>query len=84
MYQSMITAKGQTTIPKEIRDYLHLDVEDKIVYVPEGDRVYMLGVSGDLRETQAVFKKYSKGVIPFKKVREYTKKLQAKEVMKTK
>jgi antitoxin PrlF len=34
---STITAKGQTTVPKEIRDRLKLKPGDKIEYVVEAD-----------------------------------------------
>lgn len=34
-----MTSKGQTTIPKEIRDHLNLKPGDQITYTVEGDRV---------------------------------------------
>ena len=33
MVQARLTAKGQVTIPKQIRDYLHLDTGSKIDFV---------------------------------------------------
>ena len=33
MIQARLTAKGQVTIPKQIRDYLHLDNGSKIDFV---------------------------------------------------
>ena len=33
MVQARLTAKGQVTIPKQIRDYLHLDTGGKIDFV---------------------------------------------------
>lgn len=35
MPASLITSKGQTTIPKRIRDYLHLQPGDRIDFVVE-------------------------------------------------
>ena len=37
MPQATITTKGQTTIPKEIRDFLHLSPGDKIDFIIEAD-----------------------------------------------
>lgn len=33
MVQARLTAKGQVTIPKQIREYLHLDTGSKIDFV---------------------------------------------------
>lgn len=33
MVQARLTGKGQVTIPKQIRDYLHLDTGSKIEFV---------------------------------------------------
>ena len=39
-----VTTKGQVTIPKEIRDLLHLRSNDKVDFIVEGDRVLMAPV----------------------------------------
>ena len=41
MASSTISSKGQTTLPKEIRDYLNLNVGDEIEFIilPDGDIV---------------------------------------------
>lgn len=41
--QSTITAKGQTTIPKEIRDHLHVKPGDRVKYFihPDGTVVML-------------------------------------------
>ena len=36
---SVLSKKGQTTIPKEIRKFLKLESKDKILYQIEGKRV---------------------------------------------
>ena len=41
MYSSTITAKGRMTIPQKVREYLHLKPQDKIIYIPDGDRIYI-------------------------------------------
>lgn len=42
MPASLITTKGQTTIPKKIRDHLHLQSGDKIDFVIEEDGTVVL------------------------------------------
>lgn len=40
MPSSIITEKGQITIPLEILKYLGLKPQDKIIYVLDGSRIY--------------------------------------------
>jgi AbrB family looped-hinge helix DNA binding protein len=42
MYESTITAKGQTTLPKDVRDLLGLEPGDRIRYLVAGDSVRIL------------------------------------------
>lgn len=39
-----VTTKGQVTIPKEIRNLLHIRSNDKVDFIVEGDRVLMAPV----------------------------------------
>jgi antitoxin PrlF len=39
-----VTSKGQVTIPKEIRDLLHIHTNDKVDFVVDGDRVLLAPV----------------------------------------
>lgn len=51
MPTSALTSKGQTTIPKEIRDYLHLRPGDRIEFLKEPDgRIVLLPVTLDIEE----------------------------------
>lgn len=50
MLQSVITRKGQTTIPKEIREFLKLKPNDKLFYIVEEDRVVLKPLHGDILE----------------------------------
>jgi len=45
-----VTAKGQTTIPKPIRDALGLKPGDRVLFVRKKDEVLLKPVSGSLRE----------------------------------
>ncbi len=42
MIESTVTAKGQTTLPKDIRDVLNLKPGDKLRYLIIGDEVRIL------------------------------------------
>ena len=43
MVQARLTQKGQVTIPKAIRDYLHLNTGSEIDFVIDGERGSRLG-----------------------------------------
>lgn len=52
---SLITSKGQTTIPKEIRDYLHLKPGDRVDFVVEEDgKVSLEPATADLGELEGI------------------------------
>lgn len=42
MYESTVTAKGQTTLPRDVRDLLGLAPGDRIRYLVSGDSVRIL------------------------------------------
>ena len=53
MELAKVTAKGQVTIPIEIRKKLGIKNGDKILFVEESGRIYMMNSSMDaLREAQ--------------------------------
>ena len=55
MPTSLITSKGQTTIPKEIRDYLHIQPGDRVDFVVGKDgRVSLEPATLDIRELEGV------------------------------
>lgn len=55
MPASMITSKGQTTIPKEIREYLHLQPGDRVDFVvEEGGKVVLEPATLDVSELEGV------------------------------
>lgn len=56
MELAKVTAKGQVTIPIEIRKKLGIKNGDKILFVEESGRIYMMNSSMDaLREAQRAF-----------------------------
>lgn len=45
MLTSTISSKGQVTVPKKIREHLHVNATDKIIFIPQEDgRVLITGV----------------------------------------
>ncbi|MBI1747663.1 MAG: type II toxin-antitoxin system PrlF family antitoxin [Acidobacteria bacterium] len=55
MPASLITTKGQTTIPKKIRDYLHLQPGDKIDFViEENGRVVLEPATLDVSDLEGI------------------------------
>ena len=56
MELAKVTSKGQVTIPIEIRKKLGLKNGDKVLFVEESGRIYMINSSMDaLREAQRAF-----------------------------
>ncbi|MBI4690489.1 MAG: type II toxin-antitoxin system PrlF family antitoxin [Nitrospirae bacterium] len=52
---SLITTKGQTTIPKKIRDYLKLQAGDKVDFVVKGDgKVALEPATLDVKELEGI------------------------------
>ena len=78
---SVITSKGQTTIPKTVRDSLHLKPKDKLLYIVEGDHAIVRPLHGSLLGLKGIFKGVVKGPIDFKKLREETKRIVAQKIV---
>lgn len=78
MLYSTLTLKGQTTIPKEVREFLGLSPEDKIVYSldPEKKCVVLTPVTGSILGLKGIVP-HPTGLIDFKKLRARTKKFLA-------
>ena len=58
MAVATLTSKGQTTIPKEIRDLLGLAPGDKLDFVVESDgRVVLRPATLDVRELRGMLRK---------------------------
>ena len=49
-----LTSKGQVTIPKAIRDRLHLCAGDKVEFVFHENSVEMIPVSGSVRDLKGM------------------------------
>jgi AbrB family looped-hinge helix DNA binding protein len=59
MKLATVTSKGQVTIPKEIRDQLHLKTGHRLRFEVVGDgRVEIRPVAGDIRELRGMLSAY--------------------------
>ena len=77
---SVLTRKWQTTIPKDVRNFLELKPNDKILYLIEGKKVVLKPLKGnilDLRGSVATKEK----PINFKKLRDTTRKKVARRIV---
>jgi len=72
---SIITSKGQTTIPKAVRDSLHLKPKDKLLYTLEGDRVIVQPVHHEITHLRGIFRHVARRPIDFQRLRKDTKRM---------
>ena len=77
---SVLTSKGQMTIPKEVRKALNLRPSAKVIVVVEGNQAILKPLRGDLLDLGGSVKIPEKEKpIEFRKVREELKKKMAKK-----
>lgn len=76
-----MTSKGQMTIPKQIREALHLKPHDRLFVMTEGERAVIRPMHGDIRDLKGIFKHVVKGPIDFRKLREETERGMAEEAL---
>ena len=79
MNTSTITSKGQTTIPKEIRDLLGLKEQTQISYEPNGDYVILRPISTSLDEFAGILRS-DKPAVSKKETRIAAGKLLGREI----
>ena len=80
MSMSVLTKKGQTTIPKDIRNFLNLAPNDKILYLMEGNKVVIKPLKGNILDLKGSVKAKDKP-IDLKKLRSETKKKVARKIV---
>jgi antitoxin PrlF len=69
MAVSTLTSKGQTTIPKEIRDRLGLAPGDKLDFVVEGDgRVVLRPATVDVRALRGLLRRKGAKPVPLEEM----------------
>ena len=79
MPTSVLTKKWQTTIPKNIRNFLKLKPNDRILYLVEGQRVILKPLKGNILDLKGSVKTKDKP-IDFKKLRNQTKNNIARKI----
>ena len=78
---SVLTSRGQMTIPKEVRKALNLRPSEKVIIVVEGNRAILQPLKGNLLDIGGSVKITDREKpIEFKKVREEVKKRVAKKI----
>ena len=78
---SVLTSKGQMTIPKEVRKALNLKPSEKVIIVVEGNQAIIKPLRGNLLDIGGSIKiSVKEKPINFKKVREEVKKRIAKRI----
>lgn len=75
MSMSTITSKGQTTIPKEIRDHLKLHPGDRIDFIIEREgRVVIEPSTVDVKELEGILHKPGKKAVSVEDMKQAIKK----------
>lgn len=80
MYQSVLTSKGQTTIPKKIRELLDLKPNDRLYYLVENGRVILKPLHGDILELRGSVRTRRRPV-DFDEVRATTRRRVARKIV---
>jgi len=68
MVLATITSKGQTTIPKEIRDHLHLQTGDEIAFYIQDGSVLIKALKDDVRSLKGSLAKYASRSVTIKEM----------------
>jgi len=79
MPTSTITAKGQITIPKEIRKALGLKTADRLLFLQEKGRVILYPIRGNILDVHGTIKQ--KEPLNFKNLRKKTKEEISKRIV---
>jgi AbrB family looped-hinge helix DNA binding protein len=84
MPTSTVTVKGQTTIPKQVREYLGIKPNDKLVYTPDRGKVILTPLKGTIRDLKGAFKlpAWEKRPLNFRKLRRVFERSVAENVMR--
>ena len=77
---SVLTKKWQTTIPKDIRNFLGLKPNDKILYLIKGKRVVLKPLKGNILNLRGSVTTKERP-IDFKKLRDDTRKKIARKII---
>ena len=80
---SVLTSKGQITVPKEVRDWLDIKPSDKVIITVEKDHAILKPVRGNILDIGGSVKiPAAEKPIDFKKVRGRVRKAVSKKAVK--
>ena len=63
MPAATLTSKGQTTVPKEVRDYLNLQEGDQIEFVIEEGEVVLRPATLDIKSLKGILRQEGRKVV---------------------
>jgi len=80
---SVLTSKGQMTIPKQVRKALNLKPSEKVIIVVDGDQAIIKPLRGNILDIGGSIQVPDRGKpADFKKIREEVRKRVARKVAK--
>ena len=75
MPMSTMTSKGQITLPKEIRDYLHADIGTKLHFsIQDNGEIIMKAVNRPIQELEGYLSKYVKRTVSIEEMNQAIKR----------
>lgn len=79
MPTSTLTSKGQTTIPKKIRERLRLQPGDRVEFILEGDRVVLRRAAADLTDLDGLLDRSGRTPVSVEAMHEIVERVVTKE-----
>lgn len=76
---SILTSKGQTTLPSRVREALHLKAGDRILYKIEGDSVVIRPHPGAMAVFGSLKPSAEKAGVPFAEARQTAREKRIKD-----
>lgn len=71
MPRATVTSKGQITIPKSVRDRLHLDAGSTVDFVVEApDRVVLRPIAGSVRDLGGILRRVGAPAVTLREIDE--------------
>ncbi len=81
MPMTTMTSKGQVTIPKRVREELHLKPHDKLVVLTEGGTAILRPIHGTILGLRGILHRPGMKPIDFKKLRQEAEEGLAQEAL---
>ncbi len=78
-----LTSKGQTTIPKKVRERLNLKPGDRIDFVIEGDRVYLRPINRSVQRLSGMLHKPGMPTLTIEEIEESVQQAAAEHVLRS-